>query len=53
MDGAVHRTVLGCTSLPMACLGWELCARQLLKSKPRLKTVFLYKVVGANPLVCM
>lgn len=39
MDGEVHsrpRTVLGCTSLPVACLGWELCAGQLLKSKPGL-----------------
>lgn len=36
-DAAVHsqpRAALSCTSLPMRCLGRELCAEQLLKLKP-------------------
>lgn len=36
---AVHshpRAALGCTSLPVLCLGRELCAEQLLKLKPRM-----------------
>lgn len=39
MDAVVHsqrRTALGCTLLPMLCLGRELCGEQLLKSKPRM-----------------
>lgn len=38
---------MGCTSLPMPCLGRELCDRQLLKSNPGLlfcpEDIFLVK----------